>query len=127
MRREADNVYLLEDDNVYAEGRLGVLLSDRLAALLKVCRNPLKNTTSRGRSFVATAVILIESDKDRETLGFIVNASAQCTKWLSIEKEDKAYYQVDTFVKILPNNLRELRLRVVYRIPLVQRQNRSRY
>ena len=76
---------------------------------------------------MATAVILIESDKDRETLGFIVNASAQCTKWLSIEKEDRAYYRVDTFVKILPNNLRELRLCVVHHIPLVQRQNRSRY
>lgn len=127
MRRRNDNVFDVEDSNVYAEERLPILFLTKLTSLLKVCKDPLINTTSKGRGFVATTNIIFESIREREVLSVLVNAAEKYATTILIEGEDKLCCHIDTFVNPLGSGLVELRIRLNYRYPTKYYQNRSRY
>lgn len=127
MRRRNDNVFEVEDSNIYAEDRLPILFLTKLTSLLKVCKDPLINTTSKGRGFIATTNIIFESIRERKALSVLVKAAEKYATSILIEGDDKKCCHVDTFVKDLSFGLIELRIRLNYRYQTKYHQNRSRY
>lgn len=127
MRRRNDNVFEVEDSNIYAEDRLPILFLTKLTSLLKVCKDPLINTTSKGRGFIATTNVIFESIRERKDLSILVSAAEQYAMSILIEGGDKKCCRIDTFVNPLGGGLVELRIRINYRYPTKYHQNRSRY
>lgn len=127
MRRHNDNVFEVEDSNIYAEDRLPILFLTKLTSLLKVCKDPLINTTSKGRGFNATTNIIFESIRERKALSVLVKAAEKYVTSILIDEEDKPCCHIDTFVKDIHFGLIELRIRLNYRYPTKYHQNRSRY
>ena len=127
MRRRNDNVFDIEDSNIYAEDRLPILFLTKLTSLLKVCKDPLINTTSKGRGFIATTNIVFESIRERKELSILVTAAEKYATSILIDEDDKPCCHVDTFVNPLGSGLVELKIRINYRYPTKYYQNRSRY
>ena len=125
--KPTNNVYQIEDDNVYTEERLPVLFLTKLTSLLKVCRDPLKNTTSKGRGFIAITNILFSSCKGRKDLFVSVEAAKYYAMKMLADEEDKECCHVDAFVKKLRGGIVELKIRLNYRYPMKYQQKRSRY